>query len=199
MRGDDKLGGQLFSADRTNPHGVAPKQLSPQKCLFTPSKNLSFNLGVRYDQNQSKDQTGLPVVKDSKWSPRLGVTWDPTGAGKLTVNGGYARYVTEVSTALVDAGSAGGRTATYSYFYQGPAINTGAGPYLTAEQALPLVFAWFNANGGLTRATRIAPSIPGVTTKVSEAQKFTFADGVIFDASDPENYATTFPINSLAS
>jgi hypothetical protein len=108
------------------------------------------------------------VVKDSKWSPRLGVTWDPTGVGKLTVNGGYARYVTEVSTALVDAGSAGGRTATYSYFYQGPAINTGAEPYLTGEQALPLVFAWFDANGGLTRATRNAPSIPGVTTRVSD-------------------------------
>jgi outer membrane receptor protein involved in Fe transport len=132
------------------------------------SKHLSFNLGLRYDRNRSKDQTGLPVVSDSKWSPRVGVIWDPKGEGNWTVNAGYARYVTEVSTALVDAGSAGGRTATYSYFYQGPAINTGAGPYLTAEQALPLVFAWFNANGGLTRTTRNAPSIPGVTTAVSD-------------------------------
>ena len=130
------------------------------------NRHLSFNLGFRYDQNRSKDQTGLPVVSDSKWSPRLGGSWDLKGDGKWVVNAAYARYVAAVSTALVDAGSAGGRTATYSYFYQGPAINTGTGPYLTAEQALPQIFAWFNANGGTTRATRTAPSIPGVTTRV---------------------------------
>jgi hypothetical protein len=131
------------------------------------SRHLSFNLGFRYDQNRSKDQTGLPIVEDSKWSPRLGGSWDLKGDGKWVVNAAYARYVAAVSTALVDAGSAGGRTATYSYFYQGPAINAGAaGPYLTAAQALPQIFAWFNANGGTTRATRNAPSIPGVTTRV---------------------------------
>lgn len=130
------------------------------------NRHMSFNLGFRYDQNRSKDQTGLPVVRDSKWSPRVGWSWDLAGDGKWIVNAAYARYVAAVSTALVDAGSAGGRTATYSYFYQGPAINTGAGPYLTAEQALPQIFAWFNGNGGLTRATRNAPSIPGVTTRV---------------------------------
>jgi hypothetical protein len=129
-------------------------------------QNMSFNLGFRYDQNRSKDQTGLPVVRDSKWSPRVGWSWDLGGDGKWIVNAAYARYVAAISTALVDAGSAGGRTATYSYFYQGPAINTGTGPFLTAEQALPQIFAWFNANGGLTRATRNAPSIPGITTRV---------------------------------
>ena len=130
------------------------------------NQHMSFNLGFRYDQNRSKDQTGLPVVGDSKWSPRVGWSWDLAGDGKWIVNTAYARYVAAISTALVDAGSAGGRTATYSYFYQGPAINAGAGPYLTAAQALPQIFAWFNANGGLTRATRNAPSIPGVTTRV---------------------------------
>ena len=130
------------------------------------NRNVSFNLGVRFDKNKSKDQTGLPVVSDSAWSPRMGATWDIGGKGVWVVNAGVARYVTGVSTAMVDAGSAGGRTATFSYFYQGPAINTGAGSYLAAEQALPILFDWFFANGGLNRATRNAPSIPGVTTKV---------------------------------
>ena len=64
------------------------------------------------------------MVRDSQWSPRLGVTWALSGDGKWLANAGFARYVAAVSTAMVDAGSAGGRTATFSYFYQGPAINT---------------------------------------------------------------------------
>ena len=133
---------------------------------------LSINIGLRYDRNNSTDQAGAQVVEDSAWSPRLGATWDLTGDGRWTANFGFARYVTGISTAMVDAGSAGGRTATFSYFYQGPAINTNpAQPLLTAEQALPIVFEWFNANGGTSRTTRNAPNIPGVTTKVGDGLK----------------------------
>jgi nitrate/nitrite transport system substrate-binding protein len=39
----------------------------------------------------------------------------------------------------------------------------------------------------------------GITKKVAEVQKFTLWDGVTFDAASPEKYATSFPINSLAS
>lgn len=130
---------------------------------------LSFSLGLRYDRNRSEDQAGAQVVKDSAWSPRLGVTWDLLGNGKWIANAGYARYVTGISTAIVDAGSAGGRTATFSYFYQGPAVNADpTRPLLTGEQALPILFDWFFANGGTARATRNAPSIPGVTVQVDK-------------------------------
>ena len=70
-------------------------------------------------------------------------------------------------TALVDAGSAGGRQASFSWFYQGPPVNTGGGPYLTADQALPILWNWFFANGGTDRTTRTTPNIPGLSTKVS--------------------------------
>lgn len=130
---------------------------------------LSLSLGLRYDRNRSKDQAGAKVVEDSAWSPRLGATWDLSGDGKWVANAGYARYVTGISTAIVDAGSAGGRTATFSYFYQGPAVNSDpTRPLLTAEQALPILFDWFFANGGTSRATRNAPSIPGVTVSVGD-------------------------------
>jgi outer membrane receptor protein involved in Fe transport len=133
---------------------------------------LTFNAGLRYDRNRSKDQAGTQVVEDSAWSPRLGVTWDVTGTGQWVANAGFARYVTGISTAIVDAGSAGGRTATFSYFYQGPNVNTDATqPLLTSEQALKVLFDWFFANGGTSRATRNAPNIPGVTTKVGEGLK----------------------------
>jgi hypothetical protein len=127
---------------------------------------LSFNVGARYDLNRSKDQSGSSVAKDSQWSPRIGVTYDMAGDGRWVANASFSRYVMGISTALVDAGSAGGRTASYSWYYKGPNVNAGSGPYLTAEQALPILWAWFDAAGGNTMRTRTAPSIPGVSTKV---------------------------------
>ena len=110
-------------------------------------------------------------MKDSQWSPRVGVTYDVTGDSKWTLNAAFSRYVAGISTALVDAGSAGGRTASYSWYYKGPNVNTGAAPYLTSEQALNVLWAWFDSAGGTNQATRTAPSIPGVSTKVSSNVK----------------------------
>jgi outer membrane receptor for ferrienterochelin and colicin len=136
------------------------------------NNTITLNLGLRYDRNRSKDQAGQQVVEDSAWSPRLGATWDVRGDGNWVANGGFARYVAGISTAIVDAGSAGGRTATFSYFYGGPNVNTEAGqPLLTSEEALKVLFDWFFANGGLNRTTRNAPSIPGVTVKVGDGLK----------------------------
>jgi outer membrane receptor for ferrienterochelin and colicin len=130
------------------------------------NNHLSFNIGARFDLNRSKDQSGTPVVRDSQWSPRLGITWDLSGDGRWTANVGFARYVAGISTALVDAGSAGGRQASFSWFYQGPSINTGPGPYLTADKAMPILWDWFFANGGNDRTTRTTPNIPGLSTRV---------------------------------
>jgi len=129
--------------------------------------HVSFNIGARFDLNRSKDQSGTSVVRDSQWSPRLGVTWDLQGNGRWTANLGFARYVAGISTALVDAGSAGGRQASFSWFYQGPNVNTGSGPYVTADKALPILWDWFFANGGNNRITRTTPTIPGLSTKVN--------------------------------
>jgi outer membrane receptor for ferrienterochelin and colicin len=133
--------------------------------------HLSLNLGFRYDLNRAKDQTGIPVVKDATLSPRLGVSWDIAGDGRWNVNAGFARYVTVLNTLLVDFASPGGRSANYSYFYQGPPVNTGSGPYVTADQALPILFNWFFANGGPNLATRNAPLIPGVNKKIGSDMK----------------------------
>jgi outer membrane receptor protein involved in Fe transport len=149
---------------------------------FNP--RLTFNVGARYDRNHSKDQGGALVVEDSNWSPRLGATWDILGNGVWKANAGFARYVMGVSTAIVDAGSVGGRTATYSYFYRGPSINTGTGPYLTADDALPILFNWFfEANGSQSGypknlTTRNPPTVPGVTTAVGAGLKAPSSDEV---------------------
>jgi outer membrane receptor protein involved in Fe transport len=145
------------------------------------NSRATFNLGVRYDRNRSADQSGLDVVDDAAFSPRLGATWDLGGNGTWLFNAGVARYVTAINTNIVDAGSAAGRIAMYSYSYLGPNINTESDPpRLTAEQALPIVFDWFNANGGTTRTTRIAPTIPGVTPRVGERLVSPNSDEITF-------------------
>jgi hypothetical protein len=132
---------------------------------------LTFNIGFRFDKNNSKDQGGVPVLKDSQWSPRLGVSWDIKGNGSWIANAGFARYVMGVNGAVVDSGSQGGRTASYAWTYTGPGLNTTcvAPNCQKIADILPQVFAWFNTIGGINNTNyRSAPSIPGVTTKVSD-------------------------------
>ena len=88
------------------------------------NNKLTFNAGFRFDLNRSKDQGGVPVLADQQWSPRLGVTYDLKGDGKWIANAGFARYVMGVNGAVVDSGSKGGRTASYSWNYKGPTFNT---------------------------------------------------------------------------
>jgi hypothetical protein len=56
-------------------------------------------------------------------------------------------------------------TADYSWFYQGPNINTVA-PITGTADAIQQVFTWFNANGGASRTLRANPTIPGLTPRI---------------------------------
>ena len=82
---------------------------------------------------------------------------DVFGNGRTAIKASFARYVAGMSTALVDAGSAGGRQASFSWFYQGPAVNTGSGPYVTADKALQTLWDWFFANGGTALVIHAKP------------------------------------------
>ncbi|HSL21044.1 MAG TPA: carboxypeptidase regulatory-like domain-containing protein [Vicinamibacterales bacterium] len=135
------------------------------------NNRITFNVGFRYDRNTSKDQGGVQVLRDQQWSPRIGVSWDIAGNAKWIANAGYARYVMGVNGAVVDSGSKGGRTASYTWNYLGPRLNSTCTPpnCMTAADILPRVFAWFEGVGGINSTNyRNAPSIPGVTTKVSD-------------------------------
>ena len=130
---------------------------------------LTANVGVRFDKNRGSDQSGNVVAKDSAFSPRLGVVWDPTGGGAWSVTASVAKYVAAISNPVADSSAAGGNPQTRQFIYRGPSIN-GPGtttPVPTAE-AIGGVFDWFFANGGPTLPLNGAPTIPGVTPQIAD-------------------------------
>ena len=136
---------------------------------WTLSRHWTFNLGLRYDKNDGADQTGTKTVKDAAFSPRLSAAWDPTGSGAWTVNASFGRYVAAITNTAGDSASAGGNPATFQFDYLGPEVNVGgpANP-LPTDQALQVLWTWFNANGGTDRTPRGAPTVPGVNTRIGD-------------------------------
>lgn len=136
------------------------------------NSRYSVNLGLRYDRNSTKDQGGTLVGNSGSLSPRVGLTSDLKGDGKWIANLGFGHYVGMFNTQIADAASAAGREANYSFWYQGPPVNTGStGPYLTSAEALQILWNWFNANGGTSRPVRTSPTVPGVNTSVNPKVK----------------------------
>ncbi len=126
---------------------------------------LSVNMGLRVDKHGGTDSVGHHVGGDSSVSPRLAASWRLPPGDAWTVNASAARYLAGLLVTVADSSSAGGRAATFDYAYQGPAVNVdSSAPLMSQTQAIATVFNWFNANGATTRATRGAPSVPGLTT-----------------------------------
>jgi hypothetical protein len=134
------------------------------------SARWTLKLGLRFDRSDDEDSLGVRVIHGSTFSPRLAVLWDPSRNGAWILSAGLSRYEMSNNTNIVDAASSGGRPATYVYDYLGPAVNaTTSSQPTTSADALKVLFDWFNANGSTTRATRSAPSIPGVTSRIDAA------------------------------
>ncbi len=147
--------------------------------VWRMNRQLTVNLGLRYDKNSTQDQGGKLVGNDSAFSPRLGVTWDINGNGTWIANAGYGHYVGMFNTQIADAASAAGRESNYSFWYQGPAVNTTGPPYKTSAQALQILWDWFFANGGTTRPVRTSPTVVGVNTSVDPNVKSSNSDEVM--------------------
>jgi outer membrane receptor protein involved in Fe transport len=152
---------------------------------------LTANLGIRYDKNDGKNQAGELVAKDSAWSPRFGVIWDPTGTSEWSVTGSFARYVAPIANSIADSSSAAGNPQTWQYLYRGPNINAGGVAATATPDAIRQVFDWFTANSGCqTRVdtcqprlpTNGQPTIPGVAQKIGDAlttpSNFEYATGI---------------------
>lgn len=129
----------------------------------------SFNLGLRYDENDGTDSAGNVVANDSNWSPRLGVNYDWKGDGDLVLRASAGRYVTRLSNGVADGSSAAGNPAFFLWLYGGPAINPdpNAPVLTTAEEALDILFDWFESVGGVNNTDFLnGQTIPGATSRV---------------------------------
>jgi hypothetical protein len=85
---------------------------------------VTFNLGLRYDKNHGVDSMGNLTAKDSAFSPRVGVVWDPKGNGDWSVTASFAKYVAGVANSIADSASSGGVPGAFQWQYNGPQINT---------------------------------------------------------------------------
>jgi len=158
----------------------------------------SFNLGVRYDENEGVNSSGDVVADDSKLSPRLGLTWDTQGDGDLVVNASYGTYVAKLANSgnVADATSTGGALAGFGWGYSGPPVNLNCQPSgancVTTDVALQTLFDWYMSNGGttdvegdlswVTNMPLIFACIPGVSQVVQESFDSPSADEIAIGA-----------------
>ncbi len=115
---------------------------------------LTVNLGLRYD---NWDMEGLDLRK-TNFSPRLGLAWDPTGAGRTSIRGGYGVFYGNTNFNLALLANWLGRQRILQIFMPGyPDPGTGGvnlgpadiGTYVSQpDQPLPRAY---NATVGVQR------------------------------------------------
>ncbi len=134
------------------------------------NRHWSFNLGVRYDRNRDRDSRGELVSSSGAWSPRLSFRFDPKGDGRWEVHGGYGRYVDKLHDNIANAASPAGN-ATLIWRYQGPCVNCDpfapTSALVPADQALRILFDWFNGIGGTASPPTVMGVVPGVSAKIA--------------------------------
>jgi len=137
--------------------------------------HFSFNVGLRYDENDAVDASGNPVSDDSAFSPRLGIAWDIGGDSRHRIAATAGRYTSKIADGsnVFSTSQAAGNPAAFTFSYGGPVINPAGTPtnqLLNPQQALTQLFAWFDSVGG-TSATQfmIGSSVPGLAARFEES------------------------------
>lgn len=65
-------------------------------------RNLTMNLGIRWDRQEIIDASGVTQIDLKKdYAPRLGLVWDPSNAHRAKVFASYGRYYEEIPMDLV--------------------------------------------------------------------------------------------------
>ncbi|HXD73089.1 MAG TPA: TonB-dependent receptor [Vicinamibacterales bacterium] len=137
------------------------------------NNNVTFNLGLRFDKNHGVDAMGNLTVKDSAFSPRVGVVWDPKGNGDWAVTASFGRYVAAIANSIADSSSQAGAPSAFQWAYNGPAINqdVNAASLIDTPTAIQTVFNQCkrDANGLCTNmGPIIASSVPGVGIRIPD-------------------------------
>ena len=152
------------------------------------NNNFSFNLGLRYDKNHAVDMAGNVTANDDAFSPRLAATWDVKGDGKLAFTASYGRYVAALQDTQAGSGaSPAGSPSDFYWYYAGPDINTGSGPYINSNAAIEKVFGWFQSQGCLPDPTSPNCKVPlanarigGLNVQIKDGLTSPSADEYVF-------------------
>jgi outer membrane receptor protein involved in Fe transport len=96
-------------------------------------RNLTLNLGVRYDDQKLKDADGNTSIHVSgEWSPRAGLVWDFMNNGKSKFTASYGRYYTVIPQDI-QTRALGNEYTTFAYNYsqgvKNPVTNTNIASY----------------------------------------------------------------------
>ncbi len=147
----------------------------------------SFNVGVRYDQNDSVNADGDKISDDSGFSPRLGAIFDPMGNGKHRISASYSRYQSRVVEGPSTSGETAGAPGAVDFVYNGPEINPAGTPInqlVPAHEALQIMWDWFLANGGTDNLALLkvggAKSVPGYDVVFPHGLKSPSVDEYVF-------------------
>jgi hypothetical protein len=139
------------------------------------NNHWSFNLGLRYDENDGVDGAGSKVADDSRLTPRLGAAFDIRGDGGTVINASYSQY-TALLPAIGNVASDAGRPADVSLEYHGPRVNAEAylsGDYsnlVTQDEAIAIWYEWFLANGGTENPPYLMRGwFPGFSPQILES------------------------------
>ncbi|MGH9364776.1 MAG: TonB-dependent receptor [Thermoanaerobaculia bacterium] len=138
-------------------------------------KNLSFNIGLRYDKNNAKDADNEVISSDSVWSPRLAVAWDILGNGVHRVTASWGRYNAKVvdGSNVLSTSQAAGNPGSFQFRYGGPVINPAGTPndqLLSPRAALAALFAWYDSVGGTNnKSFLLGASYPGLGSRFEKS------------------------------
>ena len=167
------------------------------------NNHFSFNVGFRYDKNDTVDGSGTKVSDDQAFSPRLTAMYDPTGNGRHRFSLSYNNYVSRVVEGIAGSNSTAGQPAAIDFLYTGPAINPASNPFqLPMHQAIQAVFDWFNAqcnaagqcgpNNNSLLQPGGAKSVPGFSAVIDDTLKSPSVDEFAV------GYATQFGSSAYA-
>ena len=139
----------------------------------------SFNLGLRWDQNDGVNSSGATVADDSRISPRLAASYDLRGDGDWIFRASAGRYVAALNNGIADNTSVAGIPADFSWDYQGPPINPdpNAASLIDQDTAIQIVFDWFDSVGGTDNTDLLFfADVPGTNTIIPESLDSPIAD-----------------------
>ncbi|MCU1347003.1 MAG: TonB-dependent receptor, partial [Acidobacteria bacterium] len=151
----------VFPGDRQADFATRSAFVNDRLILGT---HLTLNLGLRYDANRGHDSIGTLQADDSRFSPRIGGTWDLFGNGAERINASVSRYASKVQQPIGAAASPANIPAFVVFFYDGPEINVDPTMPVSNPEVLRQVFAWFASVGGVNNKDLLAGgSYPGAT------------------------------------